>query len=132
MAIVSPGGKVGRGPEGPPPPRRVSAQAPPTWPHSSPRGALVTGKDGSVALAWVVWATGEAKQLAQFWAFINISFGDDWSGPLVGGEMQGKTEVLKTVFTVFLINSSWGCPRLGARLQVSSPVSWPLKERGLT
>lgn len=46
--------------------------------------------------------------------------------------MQGKTEVLKTVFTVFLINSSWGCPRLGARLQVSSPVSWPLKERGLT
>lgn len=45
--------------------------------------------------------------------------------------MQGKTEVLKTVFTVFLINSSWGCPRFGARLEVSSPVSWPLKERGL-
>lgn len=62
---------------------------------------------------------------------LNISFGDDWSGPLAGGEMQGKTEVLKTVFTVFLINSSWGCPRFGARLEVSSPVSWPLKERGL-
>ena len=35
------------------------------------------------------------------------------------------------LFTIFLINSISGCPRFGASLEVSSPVCWLLKRRGL-
>ena len=35
------------------------------------------------------------------------------------------------LFTIFLINSISGCPRFGASLEVSSPVCWLLRRRGL-
>ena len=46
-----------------------------TWPQASTCGASVTGKDGSVALARVLWAKGKTKQLAQFLAFEHFLWG---------------------------------------------------------
>lgn len=74
-AFLSPAEERRLGSGGPPPPQRLSARTRLSWPQSSTCGASVTGKDGSVALARVLWAKGKTKQLAQFSAFEHFLWG---------------------------------------------------------